>query len=130
LLDELSVKKFRDDRSRHKAKIIERLVQDGLLADQAAQSARESQFPTEELHSAVLDFLFGTPSRLVVISQEDIFLDVRQQNLPSTTSENPNWVTKMLYSVEELRSNAEAVRLATRFRECVEKSVRAHFHER
>jgi 4-alpha-glucanotransferase len=130
LLDELSEKKFRDDRSRHKAKIIERLVQDGLLTDQAAQSARTSRFPTEELHSAVLDFLFSTPSRLVVINQEDIFLDVRQQNLPSTTSENPNWVTKMLYSVEELRSNTEAMRLAGKFRKSVERCGRSHRGER
>jgi 4-alpha-glucanotransferase len=121
LLDESSGRKFREDRSRHKAKIVERLVQDGLLTDQAAQSARESRFPTEELHSAVLDFLFSTYSRLVLINQEDIFLDVRQQNLPGTTSENPNWVTKMLYSVEELRSNPEARRLATKFKASVER---------
>jgi 4-alpha-glucanotransferase len=125
LIDESSEEKFRQDRAWHKAKIIERLVQEGLFADDAAQVAAESQFPTEELHSAVLNFLFGTPARLVVISQEDIFLDLRQQNLPSTTWENPNWVTKMLYSVEDLRSNPAAVRLATRFRECVEKCGRS-----
>jgi len=125
LIDESSEEKFRQDRTWHKAKIIERLVQEGLLADHAAHPAAESQFPTEELHAAVLDFLFGTPARLVVIGQEDIFLDLRQQNLPSTTWENPNWVTKMLYSVEDLRSNPAAVRLATRFRECVEKSGRS-----
>ncbi len=130
LIDESSEEKFRQDRTWHKAKIIERLVQDGLLADHAAQPAAESQFPTEELHSAVLDFLFGTPSRLVVISQEDIFLDLRQQNLPSTTWENPNWVTKMMYSVEDLRRNPAAVRLATRFRECMEKCGRSHGRER
>ena len=129
LLDGMSGEKFKQDRIRHKARIIERLVQDGLLANQAAQSAAESQFPTEELHSAVLDFLLGTPSRLVVISQEDIFLDVRQQNLPSTTWENPNWVTKMLYTVEELQSNPEAIRLARRFKESVEKSERSRGRE-
>jgi len=130
LIDESSEEKFRQDRTWHKAKIIERLVQEGLLADHAAQPAAESQFPTEELHTAVLDFLFGTPARLVVIGQEDIFLDLRQQNLPSTTWENPNWVTKMIYSVEDLRSNPAAVRFATRFRGCVENCGRSHGRER
>jgi 4-alpha-glucanotransferase len=126
LLDEFSEKKFREDRSRHKDKIIERLLRDGLITDQAAPSARESEFPTEDLHSAVLDFLFGTPSRLVVVNQEDIFLDVRQQNLPGTTQENPNWVTKMLYSVEDFRSNPEALRLARKLGESVKKWGRSH----
>ncbi|MGO9572632.1 MAG: 4-alpha-glucanotransferase [Desulfomonilaceae bacterium] len=130
LLDESSGEQFRQDRRLHKTKIIERLVQEGLITDQAARSAAESQFPTGELHSAVLEFLFGTPARLVVISQEDIFLDLRQQNLPSTTWENPNWVTKMLYSVEELTSDPEAVRLAARFKESVEKCGRSHGRER
>jgi 4-alpha-glucanotransferase len=129
LLDELSSPKFREDRSRHKARIIERLAQDDLLTDQAAQIARESELPTDELHSAVLDFVLGATSRLVIINQEDIFLDVRQQNLPSTTWENPNWVTKMLYSIEELRSNPEAMRLAGRFRESVERWGRSRRRE-
>ncbi len=130
LLDALSESKFRQDRTRHKAKILERLVQDGFLTHEDAQLARESPVPTDKLHSAVMNFLLATPSRLVVISQEDVFLDDRQQNLPGTTWQNPNWVTKMLYSVEELRSNPEAKRLAEKFKESVERSGRSHRHER
>ncbi|MGB6066488.1 MAG: 4-alpha-glucanotransferase [Desulfomonilaceae bacterium] len=126
LLDAPSEDKARQDRTWHKTKIIERLVHDGFLTHDDAQSARESSTPTESLHAAVLNFLLATPSRLVIISQEDVFLDDRQQNLPGTTWQNPNWVTKMLYSVEGLRNNPEAMRLATKFREAVERSGRSH----
>jgi 4-alpha-glucanotransferase len=59
-----------------------------------------------------------------MINQEDIFLDVRQQNIPGTTWEHPNWVTKMLYTVDELRSDPVAVRLCRKFRGLVEESGR------
>jgi len=117
-------KEFTEERSRSKAKILERLVQDGFLNDQDARSAWEADFPTDELHSAVVGFLLHTPSKLVMINQEDVFLDVRQQNFPGTTRENPNWVTKMKFSVEELVTDPEALRYARKFRGLVEKSGR------
>ncbi len=115
----------RQDREYHKAKMIDRLVEDGFLPSQYAEGSRTAFLPTDELHSAVLGFLFHTPSRLVMINQEDIFLDVRQQNIPGTTYEHPNWVTRMLYTVEELRTDPVAIRLSTRFRRLLEDSGRS-----
>ncbi len=115
-LDEKREAQFREDRTRHKAKIIEKLVQDGALPSERAHAAWESPFPTDHLHSAVLRFLFSTPSRMVLINQEDVFLDVRQQNLPGTTWEHANWVTKMKFTLEELRTDPEAVRLTRKFK--------------
>ncbi len=114
----------RKERSAHKAKIVERLVQDGLLSPESADEARRSSVVPDALHSAVLEFLFRTPARIVLVNQEDIFCDTRQQNLPGTTSEHPNWVTKMLYSVEELRSNPDATHWTRKFRQLLEKSGR------
>ena len=124
MLDAEEEKKFREDRTNHKAKIIEKLVQDGFLPAPVAHAAWISSFPTDELHSSVLKFLFHTPSALVMINQEDILLDRRQQNFPGTTSQNPNWVTKMLYTVEELRSHPEAKRLSRKLRLLLEESGR------
>jgi 4-alpha-glucanotransferase len=115
---------WRRDRDIRKAKIVERLVHDGFLPEHCAHEARESSTPTDDLHSAVLKFLFHTPSRLVQVNQEDIFLDLRQQNLPGTTAENPNWVTKMRFTVEDLTSHPEAVRLSDKFRRLLEESGR------
>jgi 4-alpha-glucanotransferase len=124
-LDEDTEQAFRADRSQHKAKIVERLVNDGILPPEVAHAAWESPLPTKELHAAVLSFLFRTPSKLVVINQEDVFLDVRQQNFPGTTWQNPNWVTKMRFTVEELRTNPEAVRLSLKFKSLLEQSGRS-----
>ncbi|MGB9617570.1 MAG: 4-alpha-glucanotransferase, partial [Desulfomonilaceae bacterium] len=114
----------RSQRTNQKARIIERLFQDGFLTDQNAHAAWESPTPTDDLHTAVLNFVLRTPSLLALINQEDLFLDLRQQNFPGTTSEHPNWVTKMRYTVEELRSNAEACRMTEKFRRLVAASGR------
>ena len=117
---------FREDRTTHKAKIIEKLVQEGFLPPAPiAHEAWIQPFPTEELHASVLKHLLHTPSTLVMINQEDVLLDRRQQNFPGTTWQNPNWVTKMLYTVEELKTHPEATRLSEKFRILLRDSGRA-----
>jgi len=123
-LDRETGRLFREERARHKRQIVERLVQEGLLSQDGAEAVRDASVPTEELHSAVLAFLFRTPSRLVLVNQEDIFLDTRQQNIPGTTVEHENWVTKMLYTVEDLTTHPEAVRLSQKFRRLLQESGR------
>ncbi len=115
---------IRLERREHKAKIIERLVQDGTLPAEVAHHAWESPTLTPELHEAALLFILKTPCRLALISFEDLFMDRRQQNLPGTTSEHPNWVTKTKFTLEELKSHPEAVRMAAKFRRLVEESGR------
>jgi 4-alpha-glucanotransferase len=114
----------RSERTTQKAKIIERLVSDGVLPPEVAHRAWESTVPTDELHTAVLSFIFRTPCRLAIISLEDLFGDVRQQNLPGTTIERPNWVTKTKFTVEELKSHSEALRMTVKFRKLLEDSGR------
>jgi 4-alpha-glucanotransferase len=116
---------FRQDRTNHKAKVVEKLVQAGFLPADVAHAAWIEPFPTDELHAAVLKFLLHTPSLLVMINQEDILLDRRQQNFPGTTWQNPNWVTKMSYTVEELRVHPEARRLSQKFRVLLRDSGRS-----
>jgi 4-alpha-glucanotransferase len=123
-LETASAQAVWDDRRGHKEKMVERLVKDGFLPAQSAEHLLRETAPTDELHSAVLGFLFHTPSRLVMINQEDIFLDIRQQNIPGTTWENPNWVTKMLYTIEELESHPDALRQSGKFRKLLEGSGR------
>ncbi|MGC8659018.1 MAG: 4-alpha-glucanotransferase [Desulfomonilaceae bacterium] len=112
------------ERMTHKGKIIERLVQDGTLAPEYAHSAWESETLTDELHSAVIEFVLKTPSHLALISIEDLMGDTRQQNLPGTTHERPNWVTKTKFTLEELKSHPDAIRMAAKFRNLVLKSGR------
>lgn len=115
---------FRQERKNHKAKMIERLVRDGVLPDHTAHQAWIETFPTDDLHSAALKFVFNTPCSVALINQEDIFLDTRQQNLPGTTWENPNWVTKNRFTIEELAENRFATEMAAKFKRLVTESGR------
>ena len=50
---------------------------------------------------ACLSFLAGSQARLVLINLEDLWLETRPQNVPSTRAEYPNWQRKAQYSLEE-----------------------------
>ncbi|MCX5872767.1 MAG: 4-alpha-glucanotransferase [Deltaproteobacteria bacterium] len=115
---------IRSERIEQKAKIIERLVRDNVLPAEVAHHAWESEIPTDELHTAVLSFILKTPCQLAIISLEDLMLDTRQQNLPGTTFEHPNWVTKTKFGVEELKSHPEAIRMALKFNKLLVESGR------
>jgi len=115
---------IRSERTEQKAKIIERLVRDDVLAANVAHRAWISETPTDELHTAVLNFILHTPSQLAIISMEDLMGDTRQQNLPGTITERRNWVTKTKYTVEELRSHPEATRMAAKLKKLILRSER------
>lgn len=123
-LDHEGERSFREHRSREKRTIVERLVEDGFLPRESAEEFIRSKTAGDELQTAVLSFLFRTPSRLALVNQEDLFLDERQQNMPGTTSENPNWATKMRFTVEDLFNDTEAVRLTRKCREIAQREGR------
>ncbi|MFH0787225.1 MAG: 4-alpha-glucanotransferase [Pseudomonadota bacterium] len=109
-----------------KRRMIDRLQQLGFFSEGEALTlqAQEESVLTEELHRAVLSFLVSTKAKLAVLSQEDLFREHKQLNLPGTTSEHPNWSRKMRYTLEELWEHPEARRLAKQFRDLVEESGR------
>ncbi len=95
------------NRKHEKDKIVERLVISGFLAEHLANNPEIYTALTGDLHSAIIGFILSTSAKLVLLSQEDLFRDARQQNVPGTVSEYPNWSTKMSYSLEELRQDPE-----------------------
>jgi 4-alpha-glucanotransferase len=111
-------------RETDKELIIQRLVASGFLAEDSP-SAREVPVElTEEVHQAVLGFIMSAPAKLAVISQEDLFRDLRQQNMPATVSEHPNWSHKMIYSLEELWQDVRVQHYAQLFRTWVDRTGR------
>jgi len=64
----------------------------------------------------VIGFLASTPSRLMLVNQEDLTKETAQQNLPGTTWQYPNWSRKMKFSVEELSTEKAARDFTTMFR--------------
>jgi 4-alpha-glucanotransferase len=71
---------------------------------------------TGELHNAVIGFLASTPSKLMLVNQEDLTKEVAQQNLPGTTWQYPNWRRKMTFTVEQLSTEGTALAFTDMFR--------------
>jgi 4-alpha-glucanotransferase len=112
------------NRKQEKDKIVGRLVISGLLPEHLANNPEIYTELTGDLHSAIIGFILSTAAKLVLLSQEDLFRDARQQNVPGTVSEYPNWSTKMSYSLEELWQDPEVERCAGVFRHWISSTGR------
>jgi 4-alpha-glucanotransferase len=109
-----------------KRRMIDTFHRCGFLFEAEARRlhAQDQPLVTPELHRAFIGFLVSTPAKLVVLNQEDLFLEINQQNLPGTTDQYPNWKRKMRYSLEDLVRQPEAREMADRYREWIERSGR------
>ncbi|HEY1241730.1 MAG TPA: 4-alpha-glucanotransferase [Bryobacteraceae bacterium] len=112
-------------RAHDKQKMLDALFRANLLPEHLSRSAADYRELTPELHHAIAGFLALTPSRLLSINQEDITWEPYQQNLPGTTWQYPNWRRKMRFTVEQLRSDPQAVAMAETFRGWVDAAGRA-----
>src|SRR5262244_1457633 len=87
--------------------------------DALRQALRQRGLETPDFAS-VAKYLADTPSRLLVISMEDVLGMRNQVNLPGTTNEHPNWRQRLPVSLEDLgnqpalRSTADIMRSAGR----------------
>jgi len=111
-------------RAVEKQKMMEALLNAGLLPDWFPRSALEIPELTGELHNAVVGFLASTPSMLLLINQEDLTKEIAQQNLPGTTWQYPNWSRKMHFRLDELYSARQATDFVRMFRDWIDKTGR------
>jgi 4-alpha-glucanotransferase len=95
-------------RADEKQKMLNLLFEQKLLSPDLPRSAADYPELTGPLHNAVIGFLALTPSQLLAINQEDLTKELSQQNLPGTTWQYPNWGRKMRFTIEQLRTDAEA----------------------
>ena len=114
----------RQKRASEKEEIVQRLVASGFLAKEAGNDQTLHAEISDEVHSAIIGFLLSTPAKLVVISQEDLFRDTRQQNVPGTVTEHANWSTKMYYTLEELWQDPEVEKCVRVFRHWISTTGR------
>lgn len=96
-------------RAAEKQKMLNALFDAGLMPADRPRDAAAYPELTGELHDAVVGFLAGAASQLLAINQEDLTKETAQQNLPGTTWQYPNWCRKMRFSLEQLRSDREAL---------------------
>jgi 4-alpha-glucanotransferase len=115
LLDEAAYQRERSLRQAVREALISLLRERGLLSE--AEDARAV------LH-ACLRFLAEGPSQLVLVSLEDLWLETRPQNVPSTWQEYPNWRRKARFTLEEMERLPEAGAVLAE----VDRSVRGARH--
>ncbi len=77
---------MRADRAREKQKLLDLLTELKLLPDWFPRDASQVPELAGELHNAIVGFLASTPSKLMVLNQEDLLKQVEQQNLPGSTA--------------------------------------------
>ncbi|HUP03065.1 MAG TPA: 4-alpha-glucanotransferase [Bryobacteraceae bacterium] len=109
MLDEAGWRAALESRAAEKQKMLDALFAEGLIPPDRPRLASAYRELTGELHSAVVGFLAGAASQLLAINQEDLTKETDQQNLPGTTWQYPNWGRKMRYSLEQLRTDHEAL---------------------
>jgi len=124
LPEESSYRKMIDARAGEKQRILDVLQELHLLPDWFPRNARDVPELTGELHNAIVGFLASTPSKLMVLNQEDLLKETEQQNLPGTTEQYPNWRRKMRCTVEELWTSPEIQAFTRMFRDWMARTGR------
>jgi 4-alpha-glucanotransferase len=124
LADESAYQSMRADRAREKQKLLDLLWELKLLPDWFPRDASQVPELAGELHNAIVGFLSSTPSKLMVLNQEDLLKQAEQQNLPGSTVEYPNWRRKMKCTVEELWTSTEIRDFALMFRSWLDRTGR------
>jgi 4-alpha-glucanotransferase len=124
LPDDATYRHMLAERTREKQKMLDVLMELKLLPDWFPRNANDVPELTGELHNAIVGFLASTPSKLMVLNQEDLLKETEQQNLPGSTAEYPNWRRKMRCTVEELWESPEVQAFTRMFRGWLERTGR------
>ena len=85
------------DRIRRAFRIL--LQREGLIGDTLPSA--------EDILKASLAHLSASSAELVLINLEDLWQEIRPQNVPGTTHERVNWRRKTRLSIEQLRENPD-----------------------
>lgn len=124
LTNEDDYHRMREERIGEKQRMLDVLARLHLLPDWFPRSARDVPELTGELHNAIVGFLASTPSKLLLLNQEDLLKETEQQNLPGSTEQYPNWRRKMKCTVEELWASNEVRAFTQMFRSWLERTGR------
>jgi 4-alpha-glucanotransferase len=124
MLDDAAYSAQMAGRAAEKQKMLDLLFQSNLLSPGLPRLATSYPELTGDLHNAIVGFLALTPSELLAINEEDLTKESAQQNLPGTTWQYPNWGRKMRFTLEQLRSDAEALGYTAMMRNWISRSGR------
>jgi 4-alpha-glucanotransferase len=77
------------------------VVRGRLLAFLKERGLLKTPATVSEILRACLTFLAASRARLVMVNLEDLWLETRTQNIPSTTREHPNWRHRAKYRFDD-----------------------------
>lgn len=89
----------REERAATLAALVRCFEREGLLAKDSREQTAE--LPRLDLLRAALEFLGRSPAKMVLVNLEDLWQELRQQNVPGTCAERHNWQHKARYTLEE-----------------------------
>ncbi len=104
-------------RAQERAYLLLMLEQTGLLPEGLTVDPVSLPTATPELIQAVYSYLARSPARVLMVQIEDI-LDVPDQvNIPSTTTQHPNWRRKLPINLEACAADRRVLALAAAMRQ-------------
>ena len=106
--DEAEANRQRDERRESRERLVDRLVEEGLLAPGSVDARGPV---TDELAAAVQAFAARTASEVMVVQMEDVLGVAEQSNLPGTVTEHPNWRRKLPVAIESWGKDARFKRM-------------------
>lgn len=64
-----------------------------------------------DARTALLRYLARSKADILLVNLEDLWLETEPQNVPGTGQERPNWRRRLKYTLEEIRTNREILKL-------------------
>ena len=97
-----------NERERDKKLILSALEEETISYGKDAHEEKNNAMTVQLCH-AIYQYLARTPSKLLLVSLDDIIGTIDQQNMPGTVESYPNWMQKIPISLEKI-SNDERFR--------------------
>jgi (1->4)-alpha-D-glucan 1-alpha-D-glucosylmutase len=104
-------------RAQDRARLLMALQREGLLPVGVTVHPVSAPEMTPELARAIHVYLARSPARVMMIQMEDVLGQLEQVNLPSTSTEYPNWQRKLPLDLEEWSGDARMTALAEALRQ-------------
>jgi 4-alpha-glucanotransferase len=119
--DKLFIKQTKE-RERDKGLILSILQTQGILPQDHPSHSNKVPYMTPELCCAIYRYLALTPSKLLLVSLDDIIGTINQQNMPGTLDEHPNWMQKIPLTLDEIIKDRRFIDLSEMLREAMHTS--------
>ena len=105
LLDDEGMARERTARAEVKATLV------AFLKQETQVPAGTSLDDTAAVLAGIWRWLAGSPSRVLLLNVEDLWLETESQNTPNTSTERANWQRKLRYPLETIAGNNDYLNL-------------------